>query len=228
MKIHAITVAAGNGTRFGSATPKQFLPIGGTPVAIRAVMALRKAIPTLTDTIVLAETQVDRWLDLCRRHNISSPAIAIGGDTRFDSVRNALATVDPAADVVLVHDGARPFPSADMIRRIVEAFERGDVDGAIPAIPVTDSIRKTTGGETSVKVDRSLLRAVQTPQAFIRQRLLQAYLLASDGHLFTDDASVMENAGFNRLALVDGDVCNIKITNPVDIDVAEAILRHIQ
>lgn len=191
-------------------------------------MALRKAIPTLTDTIVLAETQVDRWLDLCRRHNISSPAIAIGGDTRFDSVRNALATVDPAADVVLVHDGARPFPSAGMIKRIVEAFERGDVDGAIPAIPVTDSIRKTTGGETSVKVDRSLLRAVQTPQAFIRQRLHQAYILASDGHLFTDDASVMENAGFNRLALVDGDVCNIKITNPVDIDVAEAILRHIQ
>lgn len=222
MVIHAIIVAAGSGSRFGGPLPKQFLPLDGVPVAMRAVQALRDAVPGIADTIVLSASEVGRWEKLCFDHGFRSPQVVIGGATRFESVRNAIMGCD--ADIVLVHDGARPFPSPDMVRKAIEALEDTDVQGAIPAIPVTDSLRQVMPDGASTAVDRSLFRAVQTPQAFRAGLLREAYRRASSPHSFTDDASVMEAAGFSRLVLTDGSPTNLKITNPADLAVASLLL----
>ena len=222
MKIHAIIVAAGTGSRFGGPVPKQFLPLGGIPVVMRAIDALRQAIPGLSDTIVLSAEEVDRWHNLCLQYSFRSPTVAHGGATRFHSVRNALAVAPADADVIMVHDGARPFPAHETIVQLIEAMRSGD-SGAIPAVAVTDSLRILLPNGASAAVDRSKYRAVQTPQAFPANLLHQAYAQADDSVAFTDDASVMEAAG-HRITLVEGTPSNIKITNPHDIARAEASL----
>lgn len=226
MKIHAIIVAAGSGSRFGGPLPKQFLPLDGMPVAMRAVNALRNAIPQLTDTIVLSPDEVDRWTLLCRENGFESPPVAFGGDSRFESVMNALSMVPSDTDILLVHDAARPLADAEMIRRVLEPFANPECHGAVPAIPVTDSLREITDGR-SAAVDRSRFRAVQTPQAFRFPLLKDAYQKAARADIsrFTDDASVMEFAGFNNLVLTDGSTDNIKITNPSDLAIAHIILK---
>ena len=226
MVIHSIIVAAGSGSRFGGPVPKQFMSLKGIPVAMHAIMAIRSSIPDATDTIVLSESEIGRWKMLCDKHGFRSPDIVVGGATRFDSVKNALAYVPNGTDVILVHDGARPFPPRDMVERIKDAFDDSTVQGVIPAIPVTDSIRRLCDDGTSYAVDRSVYRAVQTPQAFKSDLLVKAYSDAPSSQGFTDDASVMEAAGFTRLILVDGSPKNIKITNPGDIATACAVLQQ--
>lgn len=224
MVIHSIIVAAGSGSRFGGPLPKQFLPLDGIPVAMRAVQSLRNALPGCSDSIVLSSSEMERWKHLCNEHGFSSPRIVAGGKTRFESVRNALAELQPDVDVVLVHDGARPFPSPEMIERIIGAFVDAEIQGVIPAIPVTDSLRVILPAGKSESVDRSLFRAVQTPQAFRCGLLKKAYAAAVSPDGFTDDASVMEAAGYTKLKLVDGDPVNFKITNPRDLSIASALL----
>lgn len=146
--------------------------------------------------------------------------IVIGGTTRWQSVKNAIESTDAEqADVITVHDGARPLPSAGMIRRVVEACDTHQ--GAIPVVEVTDSLCLTDG--TPVK--RADFRAVQTPQAFRADLLRQAYRLPYSEN-FTDDASVMSAAGFTDIALVEGNPSNIKITRPADIKIAEIYLNE--
>ena len=111
-----------------------------------------------------------------------------------------------------------------MLRRIVRAFEDGNIHGVIPVVPVTDSLRALDGKGGSQSVDRSRFVAVQTPQAFHKGLLAEAYGKATSAEGFTDDASVMEAAGFTSLALTAGDPDNMKITNPTDLSIAEAIL----
>lgn len=227
-KIHVITVAAGSGTRFGSSLPKQFLPMAGLPVLVRTLEALHTALPQASQTVVIAPSEVERWLNLCSAHRFESPKIVHGGSSRFESVKNALSHIPQDSEIVLVHDGARPLPPADMIQRLISAFDDVQCPGAIPAINVTDSIRQLAPNGESEAVDRSLFRAVQTPQAFRAEVIKDAYLNADDGASFTDDASVVEAAGYSPLALVEGSHDNIKITNPRDIAFAEVILRSLQ
>ena len=223
-KIHNIIVAAGSGSRFGGPLPKQFLNLGGRPVAMHAIARLRESLPGATDTIVLAASEIERWEDLCREHGFKSPEIAAGGPTRFHSVMNALACVPEDTDIIMVHDGARPFPSRAMIERLVAAFVAEDCDGAILAVAVTDSLREVAADGSSQSVDRARFRAVQTPQAFPAAVLKDAYSRAGDASLFTDDASVVEAAGYNRIRLVEGSAYNLKITNPRDLSVAESLI----
>lgn len=225
MRIHNIIVAAGSGSRFGGPLPKQFMTLGELPVAIMAVNALRSALPDATDTIVLSESEVSQWHMMCTIYKYDSPAIAYGGPTRFDSVKNGLATVGDDVDIVLIHDGARPMPSTQMIRRLVWRLVDSDCHGVLPVLPVTDSIRQVRSDGSSVAVDRSTLRAVQTPQAFRCKLLKEAYATANFAENFTDDASVMEAAGYTDLALVEGNAENIKITNPADLAIAETLLE---
>ena len=203
---YVIIVAAGAGTRFGGERPKQFLDLGGKPVCVRAAECFMAAIGSPEIIFAL-------------------PADGKGGATRWESVKNALAAIPADAApgaAVLIHDGARPLVDTPTIRRVCGAVI--NTDGAIPAIPVTDSLRRIgDDGVTSEPVDRADFRAVQTPQGFALWRLRQAYALPYEKS-FTDDASVMAAAGFTNIVLVAGSPDNIKITNPRDLKIAGCLI----
>lgn len=226
-RIHTIIVAAGSGTRFGGPLPKQFLPLCGIPVAIMTVQALRDALPEARDTIVLAANNVDLWLELCEKHNFKSPEIAIGGATRFESVRNSLKSVQPDTEIVLVHDAARPLVTKEMVQRLIDPLCLSQYQGTLPTTPLSDSIRIIKGEDgLSRSVSRSDYCAVQTPQVFLAPLLTKTYGNLSYSPHFTDDASVMESTGACNIGLVEGDPYNIKITNPIDLEIAETILKY--
>ena len=224
--ITHIVVAAGNGSRFGGDIPKQFQMLNGRPVLMHCIEALRTATPGAGIILVLSQIHRDLWLDLCREHHFKTPTSVTGGATRWESVRNALVTLpEPdAGDIVTVHDGARPLVSPRLVHDVVSACR--DHSGAIPAIAVTDSIREVNADGSSTTLDRSRLRAVQTPQAFRAVQLMEAYRLPYRD-TFTDDASVMTAAGFTDIVLTNGDPSNIKITRPLDIAIAELYMRGI-
>lgn len=221
--IHIIIVAAGSGSRFGGPLPKQFCDLAGRPVLMHTIEALRQ-VADATLTLVLSEHDHELWRELCRRHGFESPQVVYGGASRFESVRNALARVGADTDIIMVHDGARPFPSQYMIAALLAPFADKTCIGTLPSLPLTDSIRRIDG-DGSEAVDRSAYRSVQTPQVFRAGILLEAYRHAPHDMTFTDDASVVEALGPCRIELVAGDPCNIKITNPGDIGHAEFILE---
>lgn len=223
LSIAAIVVAAGSGSRFGSDIPKQFCDLGGVPVVARAVNALRSAIDRLEVVVVVSAAEMERWRGIAIDHGLGDVAVAVGGANRWESVKNGLSLVGGHADVVLVHDGARPLVDAATVMRVVSGAVAGD--GAIPAIAVTDSLRCLQADGSSEPVDRAAYRAVQTPQGFPAWKLRRAYSLPYSP-LFTDDASVMAAAGFTDLRLVDGSVSNIKITHPLDLAVAGLYLSN--
>lgn len=220
MKTIAIIVAGGSGTRFGAQVPKQFLDLQGKPVLMRTIEAFKGF-----DVIVtLPAGQMDVWHDLCREHGFTvAHRVVAGGETRWHSVKNALDSIGDVADVdvIAVHDGVRPLASADLIDRcMATAREQGS---AIPVVMLNDSVRQVDGPD-SYALDRSTLRAVQTPQAFDARLLLDAYGQPFDP-TFTDDASVVERAG-HAVTLVEGDPVNLKITRPMDLALAEYLLSH--
>ena len=224
-RMHVIIVAGGSGARFGAPLPKQFCLLSGKPVVMHAIDALRSACPAAATTLALAKSEFDRWERLCKQYNFNSPTIAPGGATRWESVKNALATVADDCRLVLIHDGARPLPSKTMIDALLSAMKDVHAQGAVPAVAVTDSLRlMAEDGVNSEPFDRSKLRAVQTPQAFRFDLLMKAYELPYKAE-FTDDASVMEAAGFKNIVITPGEPTNLKITHPLDIAIAEAILK---
>ena len=222
---YVVIVAAGSGTRFSSDMPKQFLPLCGKPVVAHAIDAFRSAMPEAHILLVISEAMKGEWERLCTVHSLQSPEVITGGATRWESVKNAIDALSdaPAHATVLIHDGARPLVTPDVIRKAAACAI--NTDGAIPAIPVTDSLRQIDeNGTSSEAVDRTRYRAVQTPQAFIIWRLREAYGLPWQKE-FTDDASVLAAAGFENIVLTPGSPENIKITTPVDMLLAEAILK---
>ena len=228
MRTIAIIVAGGSGTRFGAQLPKQFLELAGRPILMRTIEAFGESCETgdtsLDVIVTLPADQMDLWKQLCEKYAFSLPhRVVAGGETRWHSVKNALAAVGDIADVdvIAVHDGVRPLATAGLIGRVLDAARR---DGAaIPVVPLNDSVRQVAG-DTSHALDRSSLRAVQTPQAFDARLLLDAYHQPFDP-TFTDDASVVERAG-HRVNLVDGDPVNLKITRPMDLALAEYLLNQ--
>ena len=219
---YVIIVAGGKGLRMGSDIPKQFLPIGGKPVLMRTLERFREYSKELNIILVLPETQQDYWQELCKKYNFEVEyQLANGGQTRFHSVQNGLALVpDDAEGVVGVHDGVRPFPAVEVIRKCYEAARTAKA--VIPVIPVVETVRHLEG-EESVTVPRGDYRLVQTPQTFDIQLLKAANRQPyNDG--FTDDASVVESYG-HAITLVEGNRENIKITTPYDIVVAEALCK---
>lgn len=223
--IH-IVVAAGSGSRYGGRLPKQFCTLMGRPLLMTTLERLHALTPDWKLAVVLSADMVGEWKSMCEEEGFTLPhSIVEGGPTRAHSVRNALDTLPADMEgFVSIHDAARPLVSRGLIDSLLGGLE--GADGVIPACPVTDSIRELHADGSSAAVDRSRLRAVQTPQIFPAQKLLRAYRqeLRPD---FTDDASVMEAAGFGRLRLVDGDPHNIKVTNPGDMAIAELYLKQI-
>ncbi len=219
--IYNIIVAAGSGSRFGAALPKQYCLMNGRPVLMHTIENMRVALPDSHIVLVLNKDFVDYWAELCEQYSFVSPRVVVGGDSRWQSVKNAVDTIPREAEVITVHDGARPIVDRMMVERLIAALD--DAPGAIPVVSVTDSLRRVNE-QGSAPVDRSQYKAVQTPQAFHADKLVEAYSLPFNP-TFTDDASVMAALG-NDVALVEGDTYNIKITNPLDIEIAQLYLRQ--
>lgn len=224
--IHVVIVAAGSGTRFGGDIPKQYQLLDGRPVVIRTIEAFRRVLPDSRIRLVISESMEPLWNELAAEAGFESPRTVYGGATRFESVKNALEDIREAGvedgDIILVHDGARPLVTPAMVERVVEETRRSGA--VVPVVPVTDSLRQVAADGSSRQVERSVIRAVQTPQGFDARLLLAAY----DGGYrpeFTDDASVVEAYG-KPVALVDGDPRNIKITNRGDLEIAEVLLKN--
>lgn len=204
-----------------SSVPKQFLPLCGKPVLMHSVKAFHSYHPQLKIIIAMHPDLFHHWKTLCMKHSFNIPhTLSQGGEKRFDSVHNALSFLT-SDSVVAVHDGVRPLVSVGLISR---AFDHAVTNGnAIPVTPVTDSVRKSEG-KTNSPVDRSSLRLIQTPQVFMASHLLKAYE-QQYRESFTDDASVLEAAGY-PINLIRGDQYNIKITYPEDLAIAEALMKY--
>lgn len=231
MKTYAVIVAAGKGSRFGAGMPKQFCNLGGRPLLMTTVERMASAVGVDNVVLVVDATMADFWLELCLEHGFESPTLVYGGATRLESVHNALEAIASECDdeaVVMIHDGARPLASVEFLRNMTVIPQQ--VDGVIPVVPVTDSLRQLAGDESSVAVERSRYVAVQTPQTFYLNPLLEAYRdVAENGYLaegLTDDASIMEAAGVKNIALSQGEPTNIKVTNPLDLAIAETLLHN--
>lgn len=224
MNLSVIIVAAGKGLRMGAELPKQFLSFSSTPILMLTIEKFYQVLPDAELIVALGADHVEYWRELCCEHNFKIPhKIVIGGDTRFETVRNSVCEVAEDSEYVLIHDGVRPFVSSELIGRIVE---RVKIYGAVvPAVEVTDSIRKISSPETSEFVDRRGLVAVQTPQAFTKDMLVIGYQTESKTS-FTDDASVVESVGF-RVAVVDGERSNIKITTKEDMNYGKFLSKMV-
>lgn len=225
MKTIAIIVAGGSGTRFGAEVPKQFLDLGGRPILMRTIDAFwEQGNGSLEIIVTLPADQMGLWHELRERYAFAVPhRVVPGGETRWHSVKNALDSIGDidGVDVIAVHDGVRPLAGVDLINRVLDAARR---DGAaIPVVMLNDSVRQVDG-DNSHALDRSSLRAVQTPQAFDAHLLVNAYVQPFKP-TFTDDASVVERAG-HRVTLVEGDPRNLKITRPMDLALAEYLLNQ--
>jgi len=213
MRVAAILVAAGAGTRFGGSLPKQFTPIGGKPV-------LRWAAEALLPHVHLLQPVGDPELLESTLAGLDHLPPVPGGAARQDSVRAGLEALAPhAPDVVLVHDGARPSLDAATILRLIGAL--AEHDGAIPAVPVADTLKLVRDGLVGATVPRDGLHRAQTPQAFRFGTLLDLHRRAGPGA--TDDAALLEQAGL-PVGLVLGHEDNIKLTYPEDLVRLERLL----
>jgi 2-C-methyl-D-erythritol 4-phosphate cytidylyltransferase/2-C-methyl-D-erythritol 2,4-cyclodiphosphate synthase len=215
----ALVLAAGRGTRFGGDLPKQYLPLGGGTVLRHAVTAF--AVHPRIDGVLVPIRPEDRAIyDEAIDGLALLPPVA-GGKERQDSVRlglEALAEYCPSR--VLIHDGARPFPDAALIDRVLDGLDRAPA--AIPALPLGDTIKRVVEGRIEATVDRTGLWRVQTPQGFHFDAILAAHRVAA-GRALTDDAAVAEAAGIAPL-IVAGSEENIKVTMTQDLAAAERLL----
>lgn len=220
MHRSTIIVAGGSGKRLGGPVPKQFQTVKGRPLLMWTIEAFHRYDPDMQLIVVLPETHFDIWKALCMGHRffIKHDVVA-GGEQRWHSVKAGLEKVE-GDGLVAVHDGVRPLVSAALIARCFNAADTGAA--AIPVVPVVPSIRETTA-EGSRALDRSKLLAVQTPQCFHADLLRKAFEQPYDS-TFTDEATLVERLGV-KVALVEGEENNIKVTNAMDMRVVEVLMH---
>lgn len=220
MKLTAIIVAGGSGTRMQSEIPKQFLNVSGTPVLMHTINKLHSFDKQIKLVLVLPETQILFWKDLCTKYpfTIAHEVIA-GGETRFHSVKNGLKLVGPH-ELVMVHDGVRPFVSHHTIENCIRTAK--SEGNAVPAISINESVRQEDEYGNTI-IDRTKLKIIQTPQVFHSEILIRAYNESFDER-YTDDASVVESIGY-KINLVEGNPENIKITTRLDLLIASLLVQ---
>ena len=225
-KKYVIVMAAGSGTRMGADVPKQFIELNGKAILRMTIETFRQACPDVSVITVLPEAHMAYWKDYCLKNSFTCTQVLVkGGITRFHSVRNALEKV-PEGAIVAIHDGVRPLISQELVSSMFEKAE--ETPALIPVTPCVDTMKvlEKQGYELvsipGVKVDRSVLFGVQTPQIFHSEIIKEAYSQAYDT-AFTDDASVLEKYGKNP-SYVAGERFNIKITTQDDLLLARAIL----
>jgi 2-C-methyl-D-erythritol 4-phosphate cytidylyltransferase len=213
-------VAGGSGRRFGG--QKQFLQLAGRPVAAWSVAAARP----VSDGIVLV-VPVDAPTG-AEGHDggtdaLGADRVVVGGASRADSVRAGLAAVPDGASVIVVHDAARPLAGPALFAAVVDAVRAGGADGAIPVLPVTDTLKRTEACVVRSTVARDGLVTVQTPQAFAATTLRAAHRGAGEA---TDDAGLLELLGAT-VRTVTGDPRNVKLTRPEDLEMAEVLMSRV-
>ncbi|VBB46108.1 2-C-methyl-D-erythritol 4-phosphate cytidylyltransferase [uncultured Paludibacter sp.] len=219
-KNSVIVVAGGKGLRMNSDVPKQFLELCGKPVLMRTLERFHSFSNTMPIILVLPVEQIEFWKNLCVKYNFNIPhTIVEGGKERFFSVKNGLNKV--TAEFVAIHDGVRPLVSLETIERCFREVEK--YNAVIPVVDVIDSIRFAESDEISKPMDRTKYKLVQTPQVFRTEILKISYELPYSEN-FTDDASVIETAGY-KVKLVEGNRENIKITTEIDLKTAESLLK---
>ena len=216
--ISAIIPAAGSGRRMKAKVNKQFMSIAGQPVLTRSLLSLA---PWVDELIIVARPGEEKLCQQVALGHVDKFRIISGGTTRQQSVYNGLRSA--GGDYVLVHDGNRPLVSGKLIQRVLEAAR---VHGAaIPVVPVVDTIKEIDDGFVVATLPRHRLRAVQTPQAFRKELLLHAHQHAVEqGIAGTDDSSLVESLN-QPVAMVEGELANLKITTPGDLERAERILN---
>lgn len=216
---YALIVAGGLGQRFGSEMPKQFLPLHSKPIFLHAVLAFLSVLPAKQMVIVIPKGMSAFWEGLVSEFPLLSPIMYTeGGDERFYSVKEGLKRI-PDNTFVAVHDAARPLVSSHLI---LEGFRLVQAQGPlIPVVKLKDSIRMLNEDD-SISVKRDAFRAVQTPQFFPIEMLKEAYKRNFESG-FTDDATVVENAGY-KITMFEGESSNIKITSREDLYLAAILM----
>ena len=224
--VSAIIVAAGSSTRMGTGDSKQFIPLFGKPAIEYTLRAFQDSEAVSEIIVVCREQDSLRIRELADKIGITKLSQLVkGGESRAQSVQNGISAVSAEAKYLAIHDGARPLISSEEINRVLgRAFETG---AATLGTPVTDTIKVVNDDNLIVSTPvRSTLRAVQTPQVFDREMYEFALDKAGDElDSFTDDCSLIENLGV-EIEVVEGSAENIKLTTPIDIIIAEAILNR--
>ena len=219
----AVIVAAGSASRMGG-IDKVMAPLAGEPMIVRTVRAFQQAEAVKEIIIVTRADLIPRITSMCGKYD-KVRAVVVGGKDRAESVRNGLNALSSKVKLAAVHDGARPLISQAVIDRTVRAAHT--YGAAAPAVPVKDTIKVVEGGMVTTTPDRNTLKAVQTPQVFdfdlLRGALKKA---AADGAPITDDCSAVELIGF-KVKIVEGDERNIKVTTPMDLNVAQMLLEEL-
>jgi 2-C-methyl-D-erythritol 4-phosphate cytidylyltransferase/2-C-methyl-D-erythritol 2,4-cyclodiphosphate synthase len=223
-RVAAIIAAGGRGTRLGAAVPKQLLEVGGKPILLRSVEAFI-AHPEISEVVVVLPADLAAAPPACLTQLSRQVLVVAGGPRRQDSVANGFAAVSDRADLILVHDAARPFVSADLISRTIQAG--ADFGAALAALPSSDTVKLARADDEREcpAVDRTIPREqvflAQTPQVF-RREVLRAIVAAAAGtDVATDEAALAEAAGY-PVRLVPGEPGNLKITTAGDLDAARA------
>ena len=226
MSAIAIILAAGTGRRMGGETPKLFLPLGGRPILSYTLEAFEKAEQVRAVVVVTHESMSDACQKgIVERFGLRKVTdLIVGGAERQDSVRAGLHAVRGRADIVVVHDGDRPFVTPDLIDNSVEMCKESE--GAVTAVPLTDTVKVAKAGRVIETLDRTRLWAAQTPQTFPFDLLWEAHEKARSERIKgTDEASLVERLGHSP-TLIEGLQENIKITTPGDLLLAETILKN--
>jgi len=217
--VGAVLAAGGRGERLGASLPKALVPLAGEPLVVHAWRALHDG--GVTEVVVAAPAEHVTAIDAL----LPGTRVVEGGTTRTASVRRALAAMPAGVDVVLVHDAARALAPASLVARVVAAVAAG-ADAVVPVVAVADTVKEVDSTGTVLRtVDRTTLRAVQTPQGFRRDVLLRAHEQAGDVVDASDDAGLVERLGI-EVVTVPGSVDALKVTTGSDLLVAEALLRE--
>jgi 2-C-methyl-D-erythritol 4-phosphate cytidylyltransferase len=222
MNLYALIVAGGVGKRMGTEVPKQFLEVEGIPLLMHTISRFRAFDESIKIITVVPANQLNYWKGLCKQKSFSIPHTLVkGGSSRFLSVKNGLRHVEENS-IVAIHDGVRPLVSILTIKRCFKAAKK--FGNAVPVIIPADSLRMINE-QGSVPLDRKSVKIIQTPQVFKSDLIKKAYRQKFSAE-FTDDATVLEKTG-EKIYLVEGNRENIKITNPVDLIIAAALLHSI-
>lgn len=227
----AVVPAAGRGVRLGPGAPKALRALNGTPMLVHAVRAMARSRAVSLVVVVAPPDGAADVRNLLDEHVLSDVVVVPGGETRQDSVRLGLAALPDDVGTVLVHDAARPLVPVDTVDAVARAVHEG-APAVVPALPVPDTVKEVeprTGGEPEPVTgtpDRSRLRAVQTPQGFDRAVLVEAHeRISREGEGATDDAGMVERTG-HRVVVVPGHEEAFKVTRPLDLVLAEAVLAR--
>jgi len=227
MKVQAVVPAAGVGERLGSDVTKPFVLLKGVPLIVYALKVLQKSVEIDSVILVGNKDRISELEKICRDHQLTKVArIIVGGETRRESVSNALSAVDEDTEYVLIHDAARPLMTAQIIRDGIRACQK--YKAVTAAVPVTSTIKRVDPADQTVveTLDRSSLWEVQTPQIFEKGLIVSAHEESDDAGA-SDDALLVERMG-HKVKIFSGDYRNVKVTTPEDLKIAEAFLNMLE